>query len=126
MLGDNKHHLERLNQAVKLLQLPKSTPADIDVMIEVCSLLNHAQIRKLLLIYAVSDYENPISSNILTEVTRRGTETAGNDSVLLDGNELGDQVLYLKARKVEVIEKFVPPRLRIPRVRALLQFQYVG
>ncbi|KAJ2288971.1 Myosin type-2 heavy chain 1, partial [Coemansia sp. RSA 355] len=66
-VSDTTRNLDRLLQLVKLLQLQKSTEQDIDIMFDVCDLLNPAQIKKLLSIYAVSDYENPIIGPVMNE-----------------------------------------------------------
>ncbi|RKP37203.1 myosin-2 [Dimargaris cristalligena] len=120
-VSDSTRHSEMLLQAVKLLQLQKSTLADINVMFDVCDLLNPAQIKKLLSIYSISDYENPISQDILAEIARRSASSERIDSLLLDSNDLNEQVLYLTARKVPLIEKYIPPKLNLARVRSLVQ-----
>ncbi|KAJ2754207.1 Myosin type-2 heavy chain 1, partial [Coemansia pectinata] len=122
-VADATRNLDRLLQLVKLLQLQKSTDQDIDIMFEVCDLLNPAQIKKLLSIYAVSDYENPIVGPVMNEVTRRASPSEKTDKILLDTNDLNDQVLYLTARKVPAIETYIPPEFRMPRIRALVDSQ---
>ncbi|KAJ2355325.1 Myosin type-2 heavy chain 1 [Coemansia sp. RSA 2618] len=122
-VSDATRNLDRLLQLVKLLQLQKSTEQDIDIMFEVCDLLNPAQIKKLLSIYAVSDYENPIIGPVMNEVTRRAAPTEKSDKMLLDTNDLSEQVLYLTARKVPAIETYIPPEFRTPRIRALVDSQ---
>ncbi|KAJ1748397.1 Myosin type-2 heavy chain 1 [Coemansia sp. RSA 1821] len=124
-VSDATRNLDRLLQLVKLLQLQKSTEQDIDIMFEVCDLLNPAQIKKLLSIYAVSDYENPIIGPVMNEVTRRAAPTEKTDKMLLDTNDLSEQVLYLTARKVPAIETYIPPEYRMPRIRALVDSQTV-
>ncbi|KAJ1815955.1 Myosin type-2 heavy chain 1 [Coemansia sp. RSA 2599] len=122
-VSDSTRNLDRLLQLVKLLQLQKSTEQDIDIMFEVCDLLNPAQIKKLLSIYAVSDYENPIIGPVMNEVTKRAAPSEKIDKILLDTNDLNDQVLYLTARKVPAIETYIPPEFRMPRIRALVDSQ---
>ncbi|KAJ1901941.1 Myosin type-2 heavy chain 1 [Kickxella alabastrina] len=122
-VSDTTRNLDRLLQLVKLLQLQKSTEQDIDIMFEVCDLLNPAQIKKLLSIYAVSDYENPIIGPVMNEVTKRAGPSEKVDKILLDTNDLNDQVLYLTARKVPAIETYIPPEFRMPRIRALVDSQ---
>ncbi|KAJ1818179.1 Myosin type-2 heavy chain 1 [Coemansia sp. RSA 2675] len=122
-VSDATRNLDRLLQLVKLLQLQKSTDQDIDIMFEVCDLLNPAQIKKLLSIYAVSDYENPIVGPVMNEVTRRAAPSEKTDKILLDTNDLNDQVLYLTARKVPAIETYIPPEFGMPRIRALVDSQ---
>ncbi|KAJ1963547.1 Myosin type-2 heavy chain 1, partial [Dipsacomyces acuminosporus] len=120
---DTTRNLDRLLQLVKLLQLQKSSEQDIDIMFEVCDLLNPSQIKKLLSIYAVSDYENPIVGPVMNEVTRRAQASEKTDNILLDTNDLTDQVLYLTARKVPAIETYIPPEFKMPRIRALVDSQ---
>ncbi|KAI8318560.1 hypothetical protein GQ54DRAFT_266754 [Martensiomyces pterosporus] len=122
-VSDTTRNLDRLLQLVKLLQLQKSSEQDIDIMFEVCDLLNPAQIKKLLSIYAVSDYENPIIGPVMNEVTRRAQASEKSDNILLDTNDLTDQVLYLTARKVPAIETYIPPEFKMPRIRALVDSQ---
>ncbi|KAJ2118701.1 Myosin type-2 heavy chain 1 [Coemansia sp. RSA 720] len=122
-VSDTTRNLDRLLQLVKLLQLQKSTEQDIDIMFDVCDLLNPAQIKKLLSIYAVSDYENPIIGPVMNEVSRRASPTDKTDKMLLDSNDLSEQVLYLTARKVPAIETYIPPEFRTPRIRALVDSQ---
>ncbi|KAJ2538794.1 Myosin type-2 heavy chain 1 [Coemansia sp. RSA 1853] len=125
MTSDNSScsNVECQESLVKLLQLQKSTEQDIDIMFDVCDLLNPAQIKKLLSIYAVSDYENPIIGPVMNEVSRRASPTDKTDKMLLDSNDLSEQVLYLTARKVPAIETYIPPEFRIPRIRAPVDSQ---
>ncbi|KAJ2890818.1 Myosin type-2 heavy chain 1, partial [Coemansia aciculifera] len=122
-VADATRNLDRLLQLVKLLQLQKATDQDIDIMFEVCDLLNPGQIKKLLSIYAVSDYENPIVGLVMNEVTKRAMPSEKVDKILLDTNDLNDQVLYLTARKVPAIETYIPPEYGMPRIRALVDSQ---
>ncbi|KAJ2118824.1 Myosin type-2 heavy chain 1 [Coemansia sp. RSA 720] len=119
MTSDNSN----CKSLVKLLQLQKSTEQDIDIMFDVCDLLNPAQIKKLLSIYTVSDYENPIIGPVMNEVSRRASPTDKTDKMLLNSNDLSEQVLYLTARKVPAIETYIPPEFRTPRIRALVDSQ---
>ncbi|KAJ2477676.1 Myosin type-2 heavy chain 1 [Coemansia sp. RSA 2131] len=122
-VSDTTRNLDRLLQLVKLLQLQKSTEQDIDIMFDVCDLLIPAQIKKLLSIYAVSDYENLIIGPVMNEVSRRALPTDKTGKMLLDSNNLSEQVLYLTARKVPAIETYIPPEFRTPRIRALVDSQ---
>ncbi|PIA14386.1 hypothetical protein COEREDRAFT_65770 [Coemansia reversa NRRL 1564] len=122
-VSDSTRNLDRLLQLVKLLQLQKSSEQDIDIMFEVCDLLNPLQIKKLLSIYAVSDYENPIIGPVMNEVSRRAMPTEKSDKMLLDTNDLSEQVLYLTARKVPAIETYIPPEFAMSRIRALVDSQ---
>ncbi|PVU95808.1 hypothetical protein BB561_001576 [Smittium simulii] len=122
-VSDHTGNLDRLLQLVKLLQLQKSTEQDIEIMFEVCDLLNPAQIKKILTIYTVSDYESPILGPLMPEINRRAALTEKTDKILLDTNDMNDQVLYLTARKVSVIETLIPSDLRLFRLRALVESQ---
>jgi len=76
-------HLERLVQAAKLLQLNKTTFHDIEIIFNVCYLLNSTQIKKLLSLYYPIDFENPVSSDILRSISQR-SNSESNNSLLLD------------------------------------------
>jgi len=76
-------HLERLVQAAKLLQLNKTTFHDIEIIFEVCFLLNPTQIKKLLSIYYPIDFENPVSSDILRSISQH-SNSDNNNKLLLD------------------------------------------
>lgn len=109
-ISEGTIHLERLMQAVKLLQLQKTTVQDIDTMFDVCHLLNPSQIKKLITIYAVSDYENPISPEILKNVATRSSASAGSDTLLLDiksVTEAGNWE-HPETKEIEIIERYVP------------------
>jgi myosin V len=49
--------LEHLMQATKLLQLKKATPADIEIIYDVCWMLSPMQIQRMCTNYYVADYE---------------------------------------------------------------------
>lgn len=49
--------LEHLMQATKLLQLKKSTPADLEIIYDVCWMLTPTQIQRMCTNYYVADYE---------------------------------------------------------------------
>lgn len=53
-------HLQQLLQAAKLLTLGKSTAIDIEMIYDVCFLLNATQIKKLLTIYYADDFDAPV------------------------------------------------------------------
>ncbi|OUM56656.1 hypothetical protein PIROE2DRAFT_21595 [Piromyces sp. E2] len=76
-------HLERLVQAAKLLQLNKTTFHDIEIIFNVCYLLNSTQIKKLLSLYYPIDFENPVSSDILRSISQRSNAET-NNNLLLD------------------------------------------
>lgn len=79
-------HLEPLMQAAKLLQLNKTSVEDVDIMFDVCFLLTPSQIKKLLTLYHVSEFENPISSTILRALADRCVEDT-EQSILFETNK---------------------------------------
>jgi len=80
-------HLERLLQAAKLLQLNKSSPRDIEIIFDICFLLNPSQIKKFLSLYYPVDFENPVSPELLRSVSFR-TISENNDTLLLDMDDV--------------------------------------
>ncbi|KAF8964635.1 P-loop containing nucleoside triphosphate hydrolase protein [Flammula alnicola] len=97
--------LEHLMQATKLLQLKKATPADIEIIYDVCWMLSPMQIQRMCTNYYVADYENPISPEILRVVASR-TE------------EVGPYELPLP-REVSGLETYVPAYLNVSHLRRL-------
>ncbi|ORX97267.1 Myo2 class V myosin [Basidiobolus meristosporus CBS 931.73] len=75
-------HLEQLRQAMKLLTL-LNTVQDIDVLFQACDSLNPGQIKKLSSIYAVSDYEEPLSPKVLMEIAQKSETTEKVDNLFL-------------------------------------------
>jgi myosin V len=59
-------HLQQLLQAAKLLTLNKTSASDIEVIFDVCFLLNPTQIKKLLSLYYAADFDSPVSKNYNT------------------------------------------------------------
>ena len=53
-------HLKQLLQATKLLTLNKSSSQDMDILFDVCFLLNPTQIKRLLSSYYASDFDSPV------------------------------------------------------------------
>jgi len=80
-------HLERLLQAAKLLQLNKSSPRDIEIIFDICFLLNPSQIKKFLSLYYPVDFENPVSPELLKSVSFK-TISENNDTLLLDMDDV--------------------------------------
>ncbi|KAI9009129.1 P-loop containing nucleoside triphosphate hydrolase protein [Hyaloraphidium curvatum] len=113
-------HLEPLMQATKLLQLNKSSAQDLDTIFEVCFLLNAYQIRRLLSLYHATDFDTPVSTELLKAVAKR----TGNDSeeaVLL--NTSAFEFSKPMPRAVEVLEAWFPAWLHVPRVVQVLESQ---
>ncbi|KAI9141921.1 putative class V myosin [Paraphysoderma sedebokerense] len=129
-LSEGALHLERLMQAAKLLQLNKATPQNIELYIEdlfdVCFLLSPTQIKKLMSIYTVADFENPISPEILKAVARRSVSSEKNDVLLLEMTPDNDSTWFEKPepRRVQGIEKYLPGDLEMELPRVILLFKF--
>ncbi|KAF9475317.1 hypothetical protein BDN70DRAFT_883849 [Pholiota conissans] len=112
--------LEHLMQATKLLQLKKATPADIEIIYDVCWMLSPMQIQRMCTNYYVADYENPISPEILRVVASRVQANDRNDHLLLspETEEVGPYELPLP-REVSGLETYVPAYLNVSHLRRL-------
>ncbi|KAI0086656.1 myosin 5 [Irpex rosettiformis] len=112
--------LEHLMQATKLLQLKKSTAADIEIIYDVCWMLTPSQIQRMCTNYYVADYETPISPEILRVVASRVNANDRNDHLLLppELDEVGAYELPLP-REVSGLETYVPAYLNVPHLRRL-------
>ncbi|KAF9562132.1 myosin 5 [Agrocybe pediades] len=112
--------LEHLMQATKLLQLKKATPADIEIIYDVCWMLSPMQIQRMCTNYYVADYENPISPEILRVVASRVQANDRNDHLLLspETEEVGPYDLPLP-REVSGLETYVPAYLNVSHLRRL-------
>ncbi|RDX45496.1 hypothetical protein OH76DRAFT_1408073 [Lentinus brumalis] len=112
--------LEHLMQATKLLQLKKSTPADLEIIYDVCWMLTPTQIQRMCTNYYVADYETPISPEILRVVASRVSPNDRNDHLLLapETEEVGPYELPLP-REVSGLETYVPAYLNVPHLRRL-------
>jgi myosin V len=75
-----------------LLQLKKATLNDIKTIQDICWALSRSQIRELLNLYVVADYEQPINGEIMNTVALRGTEES--DVLLLTSVDVEDSVPY--------------------------------
>lgn len=128
--------LEHLMQATKLLQLKKATPADIEIIYDVCWMLSPMQIQRMCTNYYVADYEvgfllslertetdavaqNPISPEILRVVAARVQAQDRNDHLLLpEAEEVNSYELPLP-REVSGLETYVPAYLNVSHLRRL-------
>ncbi|KAJ7459542.1 hypothetical protein B0H11DRAFT_2286268 [Mycena galericulata] len=108
------------NWNTKLLQLKKTTAADIDIIYDVCWMLSPMQIQRMCTNYYVADYENPISPEILKVVASRVEANDRNDHLLLspETDEVGPYELPLP-REVSVLEAYVPAYLNVSHLRRL-------
>ncbi|KAJ1915867.1 Myosin type-2 heavy chain 1 [Mycoemilia scoparia] len=116
---DNAGNLDRLLQAAKILQMNKITEDDIRIIIEVSDSLNIAQIKRLLRNYKPADGEPTVPSRLMHHELLK----MDNDPIMIDNNLLGEQILYLTARKVPAIETYTPEYLSISRLRSIIQSQ---
>ncbi|KAJ3368479.1 Myosin type-2 heavy chain 1 [Allomyces arbusculus] len=129
-LNEASLHLERLMQAAKLLQLNKATPTNLELYIEdlfdVCFLLSPTQISKLMSIYTVADFENPISPEILRAVASRSVSTDRSDVLLLEATPDTDNSWFSRPepRKILGVEKYLPSDLEMDLPRVVLLFKF--
>lgn len=114
--------LEHLMQATKLLQLKKSTVADIDILYDICWCLSNRQINKLINQYYPADYENPISPEILKAVAGKVTSEE-TTKILLDAVALDDSGTFEIAdpREIKLTTPYVPSYLSLIRIKLLLK-----
>lgn len=108
-------HLQQLLQAAKLLTLNKSSPADIEVIFDVCFLLNPTQIKKLLSIYYAADFDSPLSPDLLKIIGGRAVLNEESDLLLLD-LEAGPGFVRGVVKGVEGLDGYVPGWIRVPLI----------
>ncbi|KEP54178.1 class V myosin [Rhizoctonia solani 123E] len=119
-MSEGTLQLEHLMQATKLLQLKKTTQADIDIIYDVCWILTPSQIQRMCANYFVADYENPISPEILKLVAQRVRPNDRTDHLLLtpENEDVAPYELPLP-REVVGLEHYVPAYLNVPHIRRL-------
>ncbi|KAF8334031.1 myosin 5 [Cantharellus anzutake] len=112
--------LEHLMQATKLLQLKKSSSADIQIIYDVCWILTPLQIQRMCSNYYVADYEHPISPEILKVVASRVIPNDKTDHLLLspETEDVGPYEIPLP-REIAGLETYVPAYLNVPHIRRL-------
>jgi len=112
--------LEHLMQATKLLQLKKSSSADIQIIYDVCWILTPLQIQRMCSNYYVADYEHPISPEILKVVASRVIPNDKTDHLLLspETEDVGPYEIPLP-RDIAGLETYVPAYLNVPHIRRL-------
>ena len=60
-------------QASKLLQMRKSTLADVDAICDLCTQLNGLQVQKILSMYTPTDpFEDRVPAAVIQQVAKRG------------------------------------------------------
>lgn len=111
-------HLQLLLQGAKLLTLNKTSPSDLEVIFDVCFLLNPSQIKKILSLYHQSDFDSPLSADLFQMVTVRAGLNEKSEVLLLDLD--GSQEFIRPApRFVKRIERFIPAWLSLPFLQAV-------
>lgn len=115
-------NLEQFMQAAKLLQVQKTSLHDIEVMYDVCHLLNKAQVKKLISVYYLSDYENPIGPEILKEVARRAALSEKTDHLFLEAKPPRLPLDFREhfSGKYTEVDKYYPNHLNLPRLKYLV------
>ncbi|KDN40852.1 hypothetical protein RSAG8_07870, partial [Rhizoctonia solani AG-8 WAC10335] len=113
-------HLEHMMQVTKLLQLMKATPADVDMIYDVCWILTPSQIQRICANYFVADYESSISPEIMKLLAQRVQPNDRTDHLMLTP-ENEDVAPYEPPlpREVASLDKYVPGDLNIPHIRRL-------
>ena len=117
----------------------QATPADIEIIYDVCWMLSPSQIQRMCTNYFVADYEvnisknatkqppitktilqNPISPEILRVVASRVVPNDRNDHLLLspETEEVGAYDVPLP-REVSGLETYVPAYLNVSHLRRL-------
>ncbi|KAI8899112.1 P-loop containing nucleoside triphosphate hydrolase protein [Globomyces pollinis-pini] len=112
-------HLQQLLQAAKLLTLNKTSASDIEIIFDVCFLLNPTQIKKLLSLYYAADFDSPLSSELLKIVANRAAGNEKSDTLLLDLDS-APEFIYPEPRNVKAVEKFIPAWIDLPYIQAVL------
>ncbi|ORX90250.1 hypothetical protein K493DRAFT_325932 [Basidiobolus meristosporus CBS 931.73] len=117
-------HLDQLRQATKLLTL-LNTVQDIDVLFQACELLNPGQIKKITLLYSVSDYEEPLPATLVAEITECCELSEKPDEILLPVDIPIDT--YGIAKLVQKMtfshtEEYIPDWLQLHLLRYVVAF----
>ncbi|KAJ1512880.1 Myosin type-2 heavy chain 1 [Coelomomyces lativittatus] len=122
-------HLERMMQAAKLLQFNRAKPSNFDMYIEdlfdICFLLSPTQISKFMS-NSVSEYDAPVSSEMLTLISARSLNQDKEDPLLLETTKDTDTSWYSHPpiKKIGGIEKFLPRDLEMELPRIVLLFKF--
>ncbi|KAJ3334825.1 Myosin type-2 heavy chain 1, partial [Kappamyces sp. JEL0680] len=115
-------HLQQLLQAAKLLTLNKTSASDIEIIFDVCFLLNPTQIKKLLSLYYAADFDSPLSTDLLKIVSNRAANSDKTESLLLD-LDASPEFVHPEPRTVKHIERFIPAWTSLPKVTAVISSQ---
>ncbi|KAG0166747.1 Myosin type-2 heavy chain 1 [Apophysomyces sp. BC1015] len=112
--------LTHLTEAVKLLQLRKTTLEDVLTIYDVCQALAPTQIQKLIQNYIVADYEDPISNDILRTVASRVSSSDSSDILLLDNDSVDD--IQYETPEIHMVKAntYLPAYLNLRRLQKLM------
>ncbi|KAK9463558.1 P-loop containing nucleoside triphosphate hydrolase protein, partial [Lipomyces oligophaga] len=121
-IADGTLKLEHLMQATKLLQLKKSSKHDIDIIFDICWMLNPTQINKLIREYHVADYEEPIKPEIKHELAKRAADVR-NESLFLDSVPLDNSGPFDigSPRELTNLQTYMPSYLQVPTLKRIVQ-----
>lgn len=118
-------HLKQIQQAAKLLTLNKTSPQDIDTIVDACFLLNSAQIKKILSLYHAGDFDSPLSPDLLKLVSSRAVTNESSDNLLLDLDSAPDFVKP-SFKLVANIDRFIPNHVNLPQVSVVAAQSFSG
>ena len=91
-------------------------------MYEVCNLLNQSQIKKLISIYAITDYENPVSPDIIKEIAKRCSADKA-DTLFLESKPFRLSIDFkgFFTDKIVNINRYIPPNSGLRQVEYVLK-----
>ena len=123
--------LVHLIQTSKLLQLRKQNISDIKILCEICADLKPVQLQKLMSLYFVADYEQPISQEILNFVADKVKKEASSNSdgklhsddifLQVESGPFEDPFIGVETRQFGKIEAYIPAWLTLPTTRRIVE-----
>ncbi|KAF7723875.1 Myosin type-2 heavy chain 1 [Apophysomyces ossiformis] len=109
-----------LSEAIKVLQLKKTTLEDVATIDGVCENLTPMQIQKLIQNYMVADYEDPISNEILRAFASRVSNSESNGTLLLAVVPIDESEFETPAAHVVKANTYLPAYLNLRRLQKLM------
>ncbi|CCH61296.1 hypothetical protein TBLA_0E02420 [Henningerozyma blattae CBS 6284] len=131
-IADGADHLKHLIQTAKLLQLRKQTVDDILILREICNALTPMQLQKLMSLYSIADYEEPIPTDIMNYVadfvknetahSSTGKSKIHSDEILLHipNGPFEDPFRKTGTREFGRIEAYIPSWLDLPLTQRIV------
>ncbi|KAK9768222.1 Myosin type-2 heavy chain 1 [Basidiobolus ranarum] len=116
-------HLERLKQATKLLMVLHQI-RDVSTLFQICYLLNLGQVSKLVSIYSITEYDDPIGPQILDQVAKQSEGGERESLFLAAGDSQHTQIfpnLTLTAQYFP-IRKYIPDWQRVHLLKIILEY----